>query len=83
MKSTGIVRRIDSVGRIVIPVEIRTTLGIEIGDPLEILTDEHTVVLKKYQPTCVFCQSPDGLKEYKGRLVCRACAAEIGKLKQN
>lgn len=77
MKSTGIVRRVDELGRVVLPVELRRTLGIEEHDPVEILMDEDHVVLKRYQPTCVFCRSEDDLLDFRGKRICRACIAAL------
>ncbi len=77
MKSTGIVRKTDALGRIVIPVELRRTLGIEIKDLIEIYVDGDMVVLKKYEPTCVFCSSSTDVIEYKEKNVCRNCAEKL------
>ena len=79
MKNTGIVRKVDELGRIVLPVEMRRVLDISEKDPLEIYVDGGCVILKKYQPSCVFCDSIRGLVEYKGKNVCSAC---IRKLKE-
>lgn len=76
MKNTGIVRRVDRLGRIVIPKETRTTLGIEIRDSLEIFVSEDSILLRKYVPSCVFCGETDGLVEYMGKKVCRKCREE-------
>lgn len=73
LKSTGIVRRADMLGRIVIPIELRKTLGIAVKDPLEIFVDNETIVLKKYEPGCLFCGSIDHLKRHNDRLVCKEC----------
>ena len=59
MKSTGVVRRIDDLGRIVLPIEIRKNLNIENRDAVEIFIDEDKVVLKKYEPACIFCDNAD------------------------
>lgn len=73
MKSTGIVRKVDELGRVVIPIELRRTLGIDEKDALEIYVDNEKIVLKKYEPACVFCNSADDVQNYKGKLVCREC----------
>ncbi len=73
MKSTGIVRKVDELGRIVLPIEMRRTLGIEPRDPLEMYTSEESVILRKYSPACVFCGSTEGNIEYKGKRVCKSC----------
>lgn len=80
VKSTGIVRKIDELGRIVLPIEIRRTLGIEIKDPIEIFTEGDKVILKKYQPTCIFCGSNQDLKQLSGKNVCQKCLMELSKI---
>lgn len=78
MKSTGIVRRVDELGRIVLPIEIRKTMDISNkGDAVEIFTDDEKVILKKYQPSCVFCGNADGVSSYKNKLICSDCLSEI------
>ncbi len=76
MKSTGIVRKVDELGRIVIPVELRRTMEIAEKDPMEIYVDGERIILKKYQPCCVFCGGVDGVGEFKGKNVCRRCIQE-------
>lgn len=78
MKSTGIVRKVDELGRIVLPIELRRTLDIAERDTLEIFVSDETIILKKYQPTCVFCDSAKNILSYKGKNVCSACAAALG-----
>lgn len=73
MKSTGIVRKVDELGRIVLPIELRRTLDIAEKDPLEIYVDGTSIVLKKYQPSCVFCDNGENIVTYKGKNVCSAC----------
>ncbi len=80
MKSTGIVRKVDELGRIVIPIELRRTLDIEEHDPLEIYVSEDTINLKKYQPACIFCDSVTDIIQYKGKNICSQCLKELGKL---
>ena len=77
MKSTGVVRKLDNLGRIVIPIELRKTMGIEIKDTLEIFTEGDEIILKKYEPACVFCSSEQGLVSYRGKNVCQECARKI------
>ncbi len=79
MKSTGIVRKVDELGRIVLPMELRRTLEIAVKDPLEIYVDEEKIVLKKYQPGCTFCGNVDNVKSFKDRLICTECTEEISK----
>jgi len=80
MKSTGIVRKIDELGRIVLPIEIRSTMGIESRDPIEIFTDNDKIILKKYQPSCIFCGNADNVTLFGGKLICRDCMSQIKKL---
>jgi len=77
MKSTGIVRKVDELGRIVIPKELRRTLDIEEGTPLEIYKDEDQVILKKYSPACVFCGEARDVVKWKGKSVCKKCLNEL------
>ena len=69
MKSTGIVRKVDELGRIVLPSELRTTLSIKEKDPLEIFIEDSKIILRKYEPSCIFTGNMDGLLEYKGKKV--------------
>ena len=79
MKTTGIVRKVDELGRIVLPIELRRTLGIEEKDALEIYVDENTIMLKKYEPACIFCGSADNVINFKGKNVCEHCRNELQK----
>ena len=81
MKSTGIVRKVDELGRIVIPKELRRNLGIEIKDPLEIYVDGDQVILKKYEPTCLFCGEGNGVRNFNGKNICPSCIKSISKIK--
>ena len=80
MKNSGIVRRIDELGRVVIPKEIRTMLGIHNGDAVEIFTDGEKVTVSKYSAFCHFCGSIEEVLDFKTKRVCRACIAELEKL---
>jgi transcriptional pleiotropic regulator of transition state genes len=81
MKSTGIVRKVDELGRVVLPIELRRTLDIAERDALEIYVDDTMIVLKKYQPSCVFCDNVSDIVTYKGKNICPDCLKEIkGKL---
>ena len=73
MKSTGIVRKVDELGRIVIPIELRRTLGIDVKDALEIYVEGEHIIFKKYQPACLFCDSASDVTNYKGKLTCKEC----------
>ncbi|SJZ75743.1 AbrB/MazE/SpoVT family DNA-binding domain-containing protein [Selenihalanaerobacter shriftii] len=77
MKSTGIVRKVDELGRIVIPVELRRTLRIEEKDALEIYVDGESIILKKYEPACVFCGNAADTTVFKNKTVCKECLAEM------
>lgn len=77
MTSTGIVRRIDSVGRFVLPIELRRTLEIADSDSLEIFIEDNTIVLKKYQPACIFCGNARDVSTYKGKNVCVSCRRDL------
>jgi len=78
MKSTGIVRKVDDLGRIVLPKELRKILDIDERDPLEIFVDGGYIMLQKYEPCCIFCGSADGISVYKGKNICGACMNELG-----
>lgn len=77
MKSTGIVRKVDELGRIVLPIELRRTLDIAERDPLEIYVDGSSIILRKYQPACVFCGDSKDVEIFKGKNVCAACLKEL------
>lgn len=83
MKSTGIIRRVDELGRVVIPIELRNKFGIVEKDPIEIFVDGTSIVLKKYEPNCVFCGTTKKLVSYSDKLVCSKCAEKISKLAEN
>ena len=80
MKSTGIVRKVDELGRIVLPIELRRTLEIEEKDALEIYVDGSSIVLKKYQPACIFCGDASNVTNFKGKIVCQNCLKELSEL---
>jgi len=77
MKSTGIVRKIDELGRIVLPKELRDVLNIDIKDPLEIYTEDEFILLKKYMPGCVFCGNMKDTKRFKDKVICKDCFDEM------
>ena len=79
MKSTGVVRRMDELGRIVLPKELRKTMDINERDALEIYVNGNEIILKKYQPCCVFCNSADDVRTIKGKNICGECLKEIVK----
>ena len=73
MKSTGVVRKVDELGRIVLPIEIRKVLDIKQKDALEIFTDADSIVLRKYEPACVFCNNTDDVIYFGNKRVCTSC----------
>ena len=73
MKSVGIVRRLDALGRVDLPIEMRRTMDLQIGDSVEIYVDGDSVILKKQHPVCVFCNSKQELVTYRDKLVCKVC----------
>lgn len=77
MKSTGIVRKVDELGRIVLPVELRRTMDIVEKDALEIYVDGNSIVLRKYRPSCIFCDSTKDVRTFRGRNVCPRCLREL------
>ena len=77
MKSTGIVRKVNELGRIVLPIELRRTLDINERDSLEIYVDGNQIILKKYEPACVFCNSALDVTTFKGKNVCLHCIREL------
>lgn len=77
MKSTGIVRQVDGLGRVVIPMELRRTLGVSIKDAMEIYVEGEQIILKKYQPACMFCDNASDVVTFKGKHICRECLEKI------
>ena len=80
MKSTGMVRKIDELGRIVMPAEIRQTLGLQVRDSMEIYIDGDRIILQKYQPSCIFCANADGLVTFGDKRICPQCLSRIKEL---
>ena len=77
MKSTGIVRKVDELGRIVLPIELRRTLDIGEKDALEIYVDGSAIILKKYLPACIFCNDARDIINFKGKNICPNCLKEL------
>ena len=73
MKESGIVRNVDNVGRVVIPMEIRKIMSISEGDPVEIVKENNQIILRKYHVGCIFCGDDKGINEFKGMNVCNGC----------
>ena len=80
MKTTGVIRQLDSLGRIVLPIELRRTLGIGAKDMLEIFVEGNSVILHKYEPDCLFCGSSRDLTNYKDKMICVRCLKELRQL---
>ena len=83
MKSTGIVRKIDDLGRMVIPIELRKTMDINKKDPMEIFVDEDKIILKKYEPACIFCGNADNTIDFKGKIICKECMENMQEAVEN
>jgi len=83
MKSTGIIRRVDELGRVVLPIELRNKFGITEKDPMEIYVDGTSIILKKFETNCIFCGNSKNLIEYEDKLICDKCAEKISNLKSN
>ena len=83
MKSTGIVRKLDELGRVVLPIELRKNLHIDVKDPIEIFVDENRIILQKYQPADIFTGEMDDLVDYKGKKVSKKSIREMMKLLDN
>ena len=79
MKSTGVVRKLDDLGRIVIPIELRRTMDIGLRDTLEIFVEDDKIILKKYHPACIFCYDARDVIYYKDKLICKRCLEELKK----
>ncbi len=80
MKSTGIVRKVDELGRVVIPIELRRTMQIAEKDPLEIYVDGEKIILKKYEPACIFCGDASNVRIYRDKNICQSCLDEMKNL---
>lgn len=79
-ETNTLIRRIDELGRVVIPIEIRNRLGIIEKDKFEIYVDKNKIILKKYHTSCIFCRSTNNLIEYNNKLICNNCKTEISKI---
>ena len=79
MKSTGVVRKLDDLGRIVIPIELRRTMDIGLRDTLEIFVEDDKIILKKYHPACIFCNDARDVIPYKDKLICKNCLEQLKK----
>ena len=79
MKATGITRKIDELGRIVLPIELRRSLGIGEKDSLEIYVEDEKIILKKYKQSCAFCGSDENIVEFKSKFICADCVGQLKK----
>lgn len=79
MKSTGVVRKVDELGRIVLPKELRDTLDILEKDPLEIYVNGNEILLKKYEPGCIFCGDAQDVISFKCKNICKTCLQDLQK----
>lgn len=79
MKSTGIIRKVDELGRVVLPIELRRTLDIAERDELEIYVENDNIILRKYEPHCIFCASSQGLVSFRGKNICPDCLRQLGR----
>ena len=77
MRGTGIVRKIDPLGRIILPIELRKVLNIDIADSLEIYVTDNEIMLKKYQPACIFCNNAKEMIVFKNKNICKKCISEF------
>ncbi|MGI6562350.1 MAG: AbrB/MazE/SpoVT family DNA-binding domain-containing protein [Clostridia bacterium] len=77
MKATGIVRKVDELGRVVLPMELRKTFDIKIKDAMEIYVDDEAIILKKYEPACIFCGNAQNIVNYSGKNICKECVAKL------
>lgn len=77
MKSTGIVRKVDDLGRVVIPVELRRTMNIDKGDPVEVYVDNGKIIFKKYEPDCIFCGEVENTIKFDDKVVCTECILKL------
>ena len=80
MKSTGIVRKVDELGRIALQIELRRTMDIAEKDAIEIYVDGASIILRKYEPTCIFCGDAKNVINYRGKNICPNCLKEMKKL---
>lgn len=77
MKATGIVRRIDELGRVVLPIELRRTMNLEVRDPVEIFMEGDSIVLRKYEASCLFCGGSHQLTTFRGKQICNDCLRQL------
>lgn len=79
MKASGIIRQVDELGRLVLPIELRKKMNIKSKDFIEFWVDGQEIILKKYEPSCIFCNDSENMMNYKGKNICAKCFAELKK----
>lgn len=79
MKPIGVVRKVDDLGRIVLPMNIRNSLEIASGDPIEIFADDNKIILQKYHPACIFCDNANDIVYFNGKRICESCLEKLKK----
>ncbi len=79
MRTTGVIRKLDELGRIVIPIEQRRALDINLHDPVEINMEDDRIIIKKFRSGCIFCGSTQNVVDFKDKLVCKKCLNELKK----
>ena len=77
MRATGIVRKVDELGRIVLPIELRRTMGIKVKDPVEIFVEGDQIILAKHETGCLFCGETENVLTFKNKTLCRKCISEL------
>ena len=77
----GVVKRMDRLGRILLPSDLRTAMNIKTDDPFEIFVDSDCIILKKYAPSCMFCNSCESVASFKGKNICATCLKELREIK--
>jgi AbrB family transcriptional regulator, transcriptional pleiotropic regulator of transition state genes len=77
LKATGIIRKVDNLGRLIIPKELRKTMDLPEKTPIEIFTEGDSIILRKYQPACIICGQAKGVTEFKGKRICKGCRDDI------
>ena len=80
MKATGIIRKVDELGRIVVPIELRNKLNINVRDEVEIYVENNSIILKKFEPDCIFCGNTSSLINFKEKLICQNCLKHLSNI---
>lgn len=80
MKDTGVVRKIDPLGRLVIPIEVRRELGLNENEPVEMYVENKRVIIEKYNPSCLICGETENVKKINEKSICDSCINKIKEL---